>query len=132
MREDIIQKQKIEIETMIPNITEDGIFCNLSMEYRAIKNGIRNNNLLTKKNCFQLISLTNRILELENYNLKRFLYKKMKYLGFSSNNMNVSIDMDLKTMNNCLCGNFIYFYENQNEKNLQDLKIKLLELKSLK
>lgn len=109
VNDDILLEQ---MNSFIPEITPNGLVANGLSENRAIRNGIKNNNLNTRRDLCNLISLTRRVLETQNQYLQNFLYNKLEYLGFCAKEVTITNDMTTKQKNECFAGSYMRYCQN--------------------
>ena len=123
INEDILVMQ---LNSFIPDVTPNGPVANGMSENRAIKNGIKNNNLNTNRDLRNLMSLTSRILDTENTVLQTFLCDKLTYLGFESKSTAVTDDMTVKQKNECFAGSYLLYCQGlMDVQHLLDIMAKL-------
>lgn len=103
------------INSMIPDILDNGVIKSSNMaEVRAIKNGIVFNSLNNNVELRNLISLSKRILSLENLELEQLLYDKLEYLGFTPKKVEIKVDMSFREKTIYFCGNFMLLHNEGN------------------
>lgn len=116
---DIVDRKTSEyrkVESMIPILTEDGFVCNRMAENRAIRNGILSNSLSSNQELIGLMSLTNRVLEIQNNDLEQLIYDKLEYYGFVAKNIPIKVDMSLHEKIICFSCNFMFYHDYGNKE----------------
>ena len=104
-----------DLDSMIPVLVDDKFIANENAKKRAIKNGIKFNMLGTKKELIQMTSLVSEIFNMDDCDLKKLVYNKFKYLGFSAQVISLKKDMTPKQQIACFASNYMALYDTSEE-----------------